>query len=321
MTSASTTCGGWRWRPSRFTSRTRPRRSAPSPGRHSARWSSRALEVYPEPDRGIWEVRGEPRHFTASKVLCWVAVDRGAKLAKGRGEDDLAARWRAAADKMHADICAARSRRARRLRADLRRHRARRVGAAHPAPGLPAARGRAGCGQRYWRLPTSSLSTAWCCATGRTETDDGLAGAEGTFTICSFWLVSTLAMIGETGARGRPLRQAAVTRQPAPAVRRGNRGRQRPASRQLPAGVHAPGAHRRGPARDRRRAARRRLARSGWHAASPVHRRTGEPRPGCPGTGLTDVAARRGWRFLRSGGLRRAPGSRRRGADPRWRTR
>ena len=66
---------------------------------------SRALEVYPEPDRGIWEVRGEPRHFTASKVLCWVAVDRGAKLASGRGADDLAAQWRAAADKMHADIC------------------------------------------------------------------------------------------------------------------------------------------------------------------------------------------------------------------------
>ena len=45
-----------------------------------------ALEHWREPDRGLWEVRGEPQHFTASKVMCWVAVDRGAKLARLRDE-------------------------------------------------------------------------------------------------------------------------------------------------------------------------------------------------------------------------------------------
>ena len=40
-----------------------------------------ALEHWREPDRGIWEVRGEPKHFTSSKVMCWVAADRGARLA------------------------------------------------------------------------------------------------------------------------------------------------------------------------------------------------------------------------------------------------
>ena len=41
-----------------------------------------ALEDWREPDRGIWEVRGEPQHFTSSKVMCWVAADRGARLAR-----------------------------------------------------------------------------------------------------------------------------------------------------------------------------------------------------------------------------------------------
>ena len=41
----------------------------------------RALERWREPDRGIWEVRGEPKHFTSSKIFCWVACDRGARLA------------------------------------------------------------------------------------------------------------------------------------------------------------------------------------------------------------------------------------------------
>ena len=49
-----------------------------------------ALERWREPDRGIWEVRGEPRHFTSSKVMCWVAADRGARLAALRGEDECA---------------------------------------------------------------------------------------------------------------------------------------------------------------------------------------------------------------------------------------
>ena len=65
-----------------------------------------AIAHWREPDRGIWEVRGEPKHFTSSKVMCWVACDRGARLARLRSAHDLAARWQAAADEIHADVCA-----------------------------------------------------------------------------------------------------------------------------------------------------------------------------------------------------------------------
>ena len=57
------------------------------------------------------------------------------------------------------------------------------------------------------------------------ETDDGLAGEEGTFTICSFWLVSALVEIGELAAGARPVREAAVLREPARPLRRGDRPR------------------------------------------------------------------------------------------------
>ena len=55
-----------------------------------------ALQHWREPDQGIWEVRGDPKHFTASKMMCWVAASRGADLAEERGADERAKRWRAA---------------------------------------------------------------------------------------------------------------------------------------------------------------------------------------------------------------------------------
>ncbi len=64
-----------------------------------------AIEHFPVADRGIWEVRGEPKHFTSSKVMCWVAADRGARLARVREQSELADRWQRSADEMHADIC------------------------------------------------------------------------------------------------------------------------------------------------------------------------------------------------------------------------
>ena len=64
-----------------------------------------ALANWREPDRGIWEVRGEPKHFTSSKMMCWVALDRGARLAELREDWDRAMRWRSVADEIHADIC------------------------------------------------------------------------------------------------------------------------------------------------------------------------------------------------------------------------
>jgi GH15 family glucan-1,4-alpha-glucosidase len=157
----------------------------------------KAIEVWQQPDRGIWEVRGEPRHFTASKVMCWVAADRGAKLARGRDDTPNADRWQHAADEMKADICA---------------HGVDDRGVfvqAYDGKSLDAStlliplmgflppddeRIRATVLAIADELTSEGLVLRY----RPDETDDGLAGEEGTFTICSFWLVSALAMIGET---------------------------------------------------------------------------------------------------------------------------
>ncbi len=78
------------------------------------------------------------------------------------------------------------------------------------------------------------------------ETDDGFAGEEGTFTICSFWLVSALVEIGELARARGAVREAALVREPARAVCRADRPAHRPSPRQLPAGLHASGADQRG---------------------------------------------------------------------------
>src|SRR5207249_1002415 len=64
-----------------------------------------AIENWKTPDRGIWEVRGEPQHFTSSKLMCWVALDRGARLAEMHGDAELARAWQRVADEIKSDIC------------------------------------------------------------------------------------------------------------------------------------------------------------------------------------------------------------------------
>ena len=63
-------------------------------------------KTWDTPDRGIWESRGAPRHFTFSKVMAWVAFDRGVKLATEHGLGGPVDEWRALAARIHADICA-----------------------------------------------------------------------------------------------------------------------------------------------------------------------------------------------------------------------
>jgi GH15 family glucan-1,4-alpha-glucosidase len=63
-----------------------------------------ALKHWREPDRGMWEVRGEPKHFTASKVMCWLASYCGARLAEARGEIEHARRWDAASEVIKTDV-------------------------------------------------------------------------------------------------------------------------------------------------------------------------------------------------------------------------
>ena len=63
-----------------------------------------AVNVWQEPDRGIWEARGAPQHYVSSKLMCWVAMDRAAKLAGIRGDPSLEAGWQKTADEIKADI-------------------------------------------------------------------------------------------------------------------------------------------------------------------------------------------------------------------------
>jgi len=61
--------------------------------------------AWEKPDEGIWEVRGEPRHFTHSKVMAWVALDRAVKSAERGWLSDHNGRWRALREQIHAEVC------------------------------------------------------------------------------------------------------------------------------------------------------------------------------------------------------------------------
>ncbi len=155
-----------------------------------------ALAHWREPDRGIWEVRGEPRHFTSSKVMCWVAADRGARLAELRDEPELVAKWQAAADEIKADILD----NALDERGVFTQHYDG-IGLDASLLLLPLVRFLPHDDERLRRTVLAiadELTEDGLVRRYRNqETDDGLEGEEGTFTICSFWLVSALCEIGE----------------------------------------------------------------------------------------------------------------------------
>ncbi len=155
-----------------------------------------ALAAWREPDRGIWEVRGEPKHFTSSKLMCWVAADRGARLARLRDETERADAWQAAADEIHADICA----NALDGRGVFTQHYETDALDASVLL-MPLVRFLPPSDERVRRTVLAiadELTDDGLVLRYRTETtDDGLSGEEGTFTICSFWLVSALVEIGE----------------------------------------------------------------------------------------------------------------------------
>jgi GH15 family glucan-1,4-alpha-glucosidase len=155
-----------------------------------------AARVWREPDQGIWEARGEPRHYVSSKLMCWVAMDRGARLAERRGENVQAQAWQALADEIREDILTHGVDR----RGVFRQH--------YETDALDASnllvplvrflppedeRVRATVMAIREELTEGGLVLRY-----RTSaTDDGLSGEEGTFLICSFWLVSALSEIGE----------------------------------------------------------------------------------------------------------------------------
>ncbi len=155
-----------------------------------------AWRVWREPDQGIWEARGEPRHYVSSKLMCWVAMDRGARLGERRGHKDRAAKWQERAEEVRADILA----HGVDGRGVFRQH--------YDTDALDASNLLIGL-VRFLPPDDERLHATVCAIRDeltehglvlryRTEeTDDGQSGEEGTFLICSFWLVSALSEIGE----------------------------------------------------------------------------------------------------------------------------
>jgi GH15 family glucan-1,4-alpha-glucosidase len=154
-----------------------------------------AIAAWPQPDQGIWESRGEPRHYVSSKLMIWVAVDRGARLARSIGFEAVAEEWEQTAERIREEILD------RGVRDGVFRQH-------YETDALDAStllvpllrflppddpRVRATVDAIADQLTQHGLVLRYKVE----ETDDGLSGEEGTFLICSFWLASALSEIGE----------------------------------------------------------------------------------------------------------------------------
>jgi GH15 family glucan-1,4-alpha-glucosidase len=150
-----------------------------------------------ETDQGIWEVRGEPRHFLYSKVMCWVALDRAVKLADRLKATDRVEEWTAAQDEIRETV--------------LRDGWNEQAGAFTQYPGSDGLDASNLMMPIVGFLPADDprmLATIEAIADRLTDERglvyryrteggvDGLAGEEGTFLLCTFWLAQALAMAG-----------------------------------------------------------------------------------------------------------------------------
>jgi alpha,alpha-trehalase len=155
-----------------------------------------AIATWREPDQGIWEARGEPQHYVSSKLMGWVALDRAAKLAAIRDDRKQVHAWSETAEEIRADILE----HGVSKRGVLRQHYG--TDALDASTLLAAGFGFLPGSDERMKKTVDAISTELTehgfvlrYVTG--ETDDGLSGKEGTFLICSFWLVSALAIVGE----------------------------------------------------------------------------------------------------------------------------
>lgn len=147
-----------------------------------------------EPDSGIWEVRGGLRHFIYSKVMCWVALDRGIRAAEQLNLEADLPRWKMVRDEIRADILSRGYNTS--IGAFTQSYDDTALDAANlllPLVGFIAPddpRMRSTVDRTIEKL-TDERGFVY-----RYLSDDGLDGQEGTFTICTFWLVDNLAMQG-----------------------------------------------------------------------------------------------------------------------------
>jgi alpha,alpha-trehalase len=155
-----------------------------------------ATKVWTDPDQGIWEARGAPQHYVSSKLMCWVALDRAAQLAGMRGDGELRATWQATAEEIRADVLT----HGISERSVLRQHYDTDALDAStllaPIFGfLPGDDERAHAS--VLAIAEELTEDGFVLRYRTDETDDGMSGKEGTFLICSYWLVSALSIVGE----------------------------------------------------------------------------------------------------------------------------
>lgn len=152
--------------------------------------------IWDQPDRGIWESRGAPRHFTFSKVMAWVAFDRGIKMAEEAGLDGPVETWRATAKRIHAEVCA--------------------KGWNEEIQSFVQSYGSSWLDGSLLLIPTTGflppedprVASTVRAIEGRllvdglvmrhdpAEVETGLAHGEGAFLACSFWLADAWIMLG-----------------------------------------------------------------------------------------------------------------------------
>jgi alpha,alpha-trehalase len=173
-----------------------------------ARAATVAGERWHEPDQGIWEIRGEPRHFLYSKLMCWVALDRAIRLAPLLGAEDRVPGWTEVRDQIRATI--------------LERGWSDRAGAFTQSFGsdeLDASALMLGIvgflpgDDPQMKATTEAIANRLVDRRGlvyRYRGEDGLEGEEGTFLLCTFWLAQALALAGEVGRARETFERAAA---------------------------------------------------------------------------------------------------------------
>ena len=160
-----------------------------------------------EPDHGIWEIRGQPRHFLYSKLMCWVALDRAIALADWLGAADRVTDWQRSREEIRAAIEQhGWSERAGAFTQALGSDQLDASALMIPITGFlpatdPRVRATIGAVQRVLTGPRGLVY--------RYRSGDGLPGEEGTFLLCTFWLAHCLALAGDM-AQARAVVQTAV---------------------------------------------------------------------------------------------------------------
>jgi GH15 family glucan-1,4-alpha-glucosidase len=152
--------------------------------------------VWKEPDEGIWEVRGGAQQFTYSKVMAWVAFDRGIRLMEGSGDRQQIARWRGVRRAIHEEVCARGF--DRELGSFVQAYGSKELDASLlllPSVGFlpvtdPRVLGTVAAVER--RLLVDGFLLRYDSSSGH----DGLPAGEGAFLACSFWLADAYVLLG-----------------------------------------------------------------------------------------------------------------------------